>query len=84
MRGRRRPAHWILDSLPAHKTVAVRDYVARTKGKLTLHFLPGYATDLNPDELGWSHVPDGVCRMGSPIGRPEAGLACCHGSISSR
>jgi transposase len=23
---------------------------------LTLHFLPGYAPDLNPDELVWSHV----------------------------
>ena len=27
-----------------------------TEGKLTLHFLPGYAPDLNPDELVWSHV----------------------------
>ncbi len=23
---------------------------------MTLHFLPGYAPDLNPDELLWSHV----------------------------
>jgi transposase len=30
--------------------------VATTEGKLTLHFLPGYAPDLNPDELVWSHV----------------------------
>jgi transposase len=46
----------ILDSLPAHKRSIVRDYVASTKGKLSLHFLPGYAPDLNPDELVWSHV----------------------------
>jgi transposase len=26
------------------------------KGKLTLHFLPGYAPDLNPDELVWSYA----------------------------
>ena len=25
-------------------------------GELTLHFLPGYAPGLNPDELVWSHV----------------------------
>ena len=31
-------------------------YVAATQGKLTLHFLPGYAPDLNPDELVWSHA----------------------------
>lgn len=56
MRGRRKPVHLVLDSLPAHKTALVRDYVASTKGRLTLHFLPGYAPDLNPDELVWSHV----------------------------
>jgi hypothetical protein len=27
------------------------DYVASTEGRLTLHFLPGYALELNPDEL---------------------------------
>jgi len=35
----------------------VREYIASTEGRLTfLHFLPGYAPDLNPDELVWSHV----------------------------
>jgi len=34
----------------------VHEYVASTNGRLTLHFLPGYAPDLNPDELVWSHV----------------------------
>jgi len=56
LRGRRKPLHLILDGLPAHKRVTVREYVASTQGRLTLHFLPGYAPDLNPDELVWSHV----------------------------
>jgi len=56
MRGRRKPVHLVLDGLPAHKNAQVRDYVAATKGRLTLHFLPGYAPELNPDELVWSHV----------------------------
>lgn len=56
MRGRRRPLHLILDSLPAHKTKVVTQYVAGLNGKLTLHYLPGYAPDLNPDELVWSHA----------------------------
>jgi transposase len=63
MRHRRRPVHLVLDSLPAHKKACVREYVESTKGKLTLHFLPGYAPDLNPDELVWSHVKrTGVAR----------------------
>lgn len=56
MRHRKKPVHLVLDSLPAHKKALVREYVDSTSGKLTLHFLPGYAPDLNPDELVWSHV----------------------------
>lgn len=63
MKGRRRPIHLVLDGLPAHKGGGVRDYVDSLKGKLTLHFLPGYAPDLNPDELVWSYTKrTGVAR----------------------
>jgi transposase len=56
MRHRKRGLHLIVDGLPAHKKAVVKDYVQSIDGKLTLHFLPGYAPDLNPDELVWSHV----------------------------
>ena len=56
MQRRKTPVHLVLDSLPAHKKGIVGQYVASTNGRLTLHFLPGYAPDLNPDELVWSHV----------------------------
>jgi transposase len=56
MRSRKKSVHLVLDSLPAHKKAIVHEYVASTNGRLTLHFLPGYAPDLNPDELVWSHV----------------------------
>lgn len=56
MHRRKKPVRLILDGLPAHKTRLVRDYVESTKGKLSLHFLPGYAPELNPDELVWSYV----------------------------
>ncbi len=60
---RKKVVHLIVDGLPAHKKVIVKDYVASTQGKLTLHFLPGYAPDLNPDELVWSYVKrTGVAR----------------------
>jgi len=53
---RRKPLMLILDSLPAHKGKAVRNYVDSTNGKLELHFLPGYAPELNPDELVWNYM----------------------------
>jgi transposase len=63
MRHRRKPVHLVVDGLAAHKTVLVKAYIALTNGMLTLHFLPGYAPDLNPDELVWSHMKrTGVAR----------------------
>src|SRR6476646_8162763 len=63
MRRRPKPVHLVVDGLPAHKTKLVKDYVRSTQGRLTLHFLPGYAPELNPDELVWSHMKrTGVAR----------------------
>lgn len=62
----KKPVRLVVDGLPAHKKAVVKQYVASTAGKLTLHFLPGYAPDLNPDELVWSHAKrTGVAR--SPL-----------------
>ena len=70
MRGRTKPVHLVVDGLPAHKTKLVKEYVASTSRMLTLHFLPGYAPELNPDELVWSHMKrSGVAR--SPLRRGE-------------
>jgi transposase len=63
MRRRRNPLYLVLDNLPSHKAKAVRDYVEATRGKLELHFLPGYAPELNPDELVWNYMKrTGVAR----------------------
>lgn len=63
MHRRRKPVHLVVDGLPAHKKAVVKEYVAAMQGRLTLHFLPGYAPDLNPDELVWSHAKrSGVAR----------------------
>jgi transposase len=71
MTNRRKPLHLVVDGLPAHKTKRVKDYVASTNGRLTLHFLPGDAPDLNPDELVWSHMKrTGVAR--TPLRKGES------------
>jgi len=47
----------IWDGSPIHRRVAVKEFVAGTKGKVWLEALPGYAPDLNPwDEGGWHHL----------------------------
>jgi transposase len=63
MKGRSKPVHLVVDGLAAHKKANVREYIESTKCKLTMHILPGYAPDLNPDELVWSYVKrTGVAR----------------------
>jgi len=63
MRRRHNPLYLVLDNLPSHKAKVVRDYVEATRGKLELHFLPGYAPELNPDELVWNYMKrTGVAR----------------------
>ena len=48
--------HLVVDGFPVHKTNLVKAYAASTGGRLTLHILPGYAPELNPQELIWSHM----------------------------
>jgi transposase len=65
MHRRRKPVHLVLDSLPAHKRTIVSEYVTSTEGRLTPHFLPGYAPDLNPDELVRSQaIPQRLAVLG--------------------
>ena len=49
----------IWDGSPIHRRSEVKDFVSRTRGRVELEALPGYAPDLNPwDEGGWHHLKD--------------------------
>src|ERR1700674_1611271 len=56
MRRRKYPVFLVLDRHPAHVAKVVAQYVQSLKGRLELHFLPGYAPELNPDEFVWNHL----------------------------
>jgi transposase len=56
MRRRRGRVFLVLDGHPAHIARIVSDYVRSLRGDLELHFLPGYAPELNPDEFVWNHL----------------------------
>ena len=76
------PVHLVLDGLPARKTKLVKTYVAATEGRLTLHFRPGYALELNPDEFVWSHMKrTGVAS--TPLREGEKLLEKIDGQLSS-
>ena len=47
----------VWDGSPIHRRAEVRDFAARTRGRVRLEALPGYAPDLNPwDEGAWQHL----------------------------
>jgi transposase len=46
----------IVDSLPAHKSKEVQEFLRLNKSSITLFFLPTYAPELNPDEFVWSYM----------------------------
>jgi transposase len=56
MKGRRRKVFLVLDGHPSHRAKMVFKYIESVAGKLELHFLPGYAPELNPDEFVWNHL----------------------------
>jgi len=56
LRGRRAPVFLVVDKHPAHIAKVVARYVQSLRGRLELHFLPGYAPELNPDEFVWNHL----------------------------
>jgi transposase len=84
LRCRRRPVFLVVDRHPAHIAKAVGEFVQSLRGRLELHFLPGYAPDLNPDEFVWNHLRQkGVSktplRQGESLrARVEADLAAIH------
>jgi transposase len=56
MRGRQIPVLLVIDGHPAHRARIIAEYVQSLKGRLEIHFLPGYAPELNPDEFVWNHL----------------------------
>ena len=88
MRRRRGRVFLVLDGHPAHIARIVSDYVRSLRGDLELHFLPGYAPELNPDEFVWNHLKtQGVSKK--PLRHDESlrsrvQSACLRSSLAQR
>lgn len=61
----------VLDGHPVHGAKMIKKYVESLKGRLELHFLPGYAPELNPDEFVWNYLKkEGVSKK--PLKKNES------------
>jgi hypothetical protein len=46
----------VIDKHPAHVAAATRRFLAEQKDRLSVHSLPSYAPDMNPDEHVWGYL----------------------------
>ena len=46
----------VIDKHPAHVAAATRRFLKEHKDRLSVHFLPSYAPDMNPDEHVWGYL----------------------------
>jgi transposase len=58
--GAKKKVFLIVDGYPAHRAKVTKQFVESTKGKLELFFLPPYSPELNPDELAWNTLKNGI------------------------
>lgn len=60
MTGAKKKIFLIVDGYPAHKSKKTREFIQSTKGRLELFYLPPYSPELNPDELAWNTLKNGI------------------------
>ena len=71
MHRRKDPVFLVVDGHPSHRAKMIAAYIQQLKGRLELHFLPGYAPELNPDEFVWNHLKnEGVSKK--PLKKNES------------
>jgi transposase len=60
LRGSRRKIFLIVDGHPTHRSKLAKKFIASMKGRIELFFLPPYSPELNPDELVWNNLKNGI------------------------
>lgn len=71
----------ILDKHPAHVAAKVRRFLQAHRQRLSVHYLPGYAPDLNPDEHVWSYLKGTFQR--DPLRVDEDLVPAVHASMDA-
>ena len=60
MTGTKKKIYLIVDGHPTHRSKLAKQFVADSRGKIELVYLPPYSPELNPDELAWNVLKNGI------------------------
>lgn len=58
--GSKKKIFLVVDGYPAHRSKKAKEFVSSTGGEIELFFLPPYSPELNPDELAWNVLKNGI------------------------
>jgi len=61
----------VVDGHPTHRSKAVKEFIAFSGGEIELFYLPPYSPELNPDELVWNNLKNGIVGKASVKDRSE-------------
>jgi transposase len=71
IRDARRKVFLILDRLRVHRARLTRDWLAKHRAEIEVHYLPSYSPDLNPDEGVNADLKQGVPRKAPARSKPQ-------------
>jgi transposase len=71
IREARRKVFLILDRLRVHRARLTRDWLAKHRAEIEVHYLPSYSPDLNPDEGVNADLKQGVPRKAPARSKPQ-------------
>jgi transposase len=61
----------IVDGHPAHKTIAVKNWLKKNKDKIEIFYLPGYSPELNPDEYLNQDIKTNMLGKSRPVNKSD-------------
>ena len=69
--GSKKKIFLIVDGHPTHRSKIAKEFIASMCGEIELFFLPPYSPELNPDELAWNVLKNGIVGKSTVKDRSE-------------
>lgn len=69
--GAKKKVFLIVDGHPAHRAKIAKEFISSTNGAIELFYLPPYSPELNPDELVWNDLKNGIVGRSTVKDRQE-------------
>lgn len=76
-----KPLVVVMDRHPAHRAAIVRRFLRANRRRIRVHYLPGYAPELNPDEHVWTNLKSMFRR--APLREDEDFEGIVHETLES-